>query len=90
MPVATWLLICHHPHDTYVELVTTDHPDGPVGHVPEDEDHDAWLCEEVFGFEWEPGVDLEVRNLGTDWAPHTWTRSPSSSEPVPVRNRRRP
>lgn len=92
MPNAAWLLLCHHPNDTYAEVIVTDHPDGPWGHVPEGEEPEPWLCAEVFGFDWEPGTDIEVRAWGADWTPQVWTTDVPAETPevsvTPTRSRR--
>jgi hypothetical protein len=60
-----------------MEIIVTDHPEGPRGQVPEraqqsEDEADAWLYETLFHEAYRSDVDLEVRQLPDPWNPLSW------------------
>ena len=71
-----WLLLAIVDDTVLVEVVSTAHPEGPRGHVPDRcassvEDSDAWLVDHTWGV---TGVidHVEIREMEAGWNPVRW------------------
>lgn len=71
-----WMLLTKVNGVTLVKVVTTAHPEGPRGHVPDRcsgsvEESDAWLAHEAFGITARVKY-FEIRDLKEGWHPEVW------------------
>jgi hypothetical protein len=83
MSLTHWLITLTSSQATRVEVVATDHSEGPRGQVPEQaqqtvEESDAWIGEALFGMKWTPDMCLEIEALDDDWQPLSWVHGPCS------------